>query len=168
MPANRAGVGGWAYCALRPNPGYDARVLDQVGARDAGSKGEETLMSGKLRKARSGSYLRLIPILGLLVAMLALASPAQAQLPSICTEYPDHPSCEVAPDSFDVPPVVGDLGPQGLAGGDNLGNGDGTLPFTGYPVSPLILFAILLLLLGIAARVMAHVSRRFREQGASA
>jgi hypothetical protein len=124
-------------------------------------------MSGKPSKSRGHSLLRLLPVLGLLVAMLALAAPAQAQLPSICAEYPDDPECEVAPTGFDVPPVT-DLGPEGLGGGDNLGTGDGTLPFTGYPVSPLILFAILLLLLGIAARLIAHVSHRFREQNASA
>lgn len=140
----------------------------QVGTKGCGIKGRsETLMSRRLRKTRGGSYLRLLPVLGLLVAMLALAAPAQAQLPSICTEYPDHPSCEIAPEGFNVPPA-GDLGPEGLGGGDNLGNGDGTLPFTGYPVSPLILFAILLLMLGIAARLIAHFSRKYRAQSASA
>ena len=124
-------------------------------------------MSGKSRNLPGGSYIRLLPILGLLVGMLALASPAQAQLPSICEEYPDDPSCDVDPTGFDVPPVT-DLGPEGLGGSDNLGNGNGELPFTGYPVSPLILFAILLLLLGVAARVIAHVSRRAREQSAQA
>lgn len=125
-------------------------------------------MSGKSRTMRGGSYLRLLPILGFLIGMLALAAPAQAQLPSICDEYPDDPSCEVAPTGFDVPPGT-DVGPQNLGDGNNIGsgNGNGELPFTGYPISPLILFAILLLLLGIAARLIAHVSHRIRERGAT-
>ena len=136
-----------------------------------GQRENDTQLSGKPRPAGAPRYLHILLVLGLFAGMLALASPAQAQLPSICAEYPDDPSCDVGPTSFDVPPA-GDLGPEGLAGGANLaGSGDGAggeLPFTGYPVNPLILFALLLLLLGIGARIIAHASRRARETSASA
>ncbi len=109
-----------------------------------------------------------------LVAMLTVVPAAQAgTLPDICTEYPDAPGCEDPGGGGNNPPGGGGGGGDGPGVGPGggsadptqLGGGDGNLPFTGYPVSWLILFALLLLALGLAARtaMAAHrsVQKRF-------
>jgi hypothetical protein len=111
-----------------------------------------------------------------LVAMLSVASPAQAgALPDICVEYPEDPSCELPEPPPPFPP--GDPGDpndpddelpideSGSVDPSQLGDGGGNLPFTGYPVSALILFALLLLLLGLLVRAAIAARRRHAGDG---
>jgi hypothetical protein len=110
-----------------------------------------------------------LPLL-VLLAMVTAASPASAQVD--CAQYPDDPECQ-----GDVGPTGGDTSsnpvgvPFGLPGAGfagpsgDIGSGSGgELPFTGYPVSPLIIFALLLLLLGLAARAAQAAGRKARER----
>jgi hypothetical protein len=80
----------------------------------------------------------------------------------------------------------GDVGPTGGAGDDdsgsealvnlggdgsgptgNLGDGDGSLPFTGYPMTPLILFVLALLATGLAMRGFVTIRERIRARGSA-
>ena len=97
----------------------------------------------------------------LVVALLALTPAAQAQnLPAICAQYPDLPQCL---------PGGGGGGGDGNndPGGDGAGlgpGGDGNLgselPFTGYPLTPLILLLLALLATGIAVRTYLWLRQR--------
>lgn len=102
-----------------------------------------------------------------IAAMLSVAGPAQAQLPGICQQYPDDPSCQQPDHGGDVGPTGGsDSSPSGLGpstGGGNpngTANSSGSLPFTGYPLSPLILLALFLLLAGLVARGIVEARNR--------
>jgi len=108
--------------------------------------------------------------IGALVAMvvacmfLAAASPAQAQGPAICDEYPELPICDDG-GGGDNPDGDGDTGPGGFSGGT--GDGDGSLPFTGYPLTGLILLLLLLLAAGLALRGGVALRDRFARRPAS-
>jgi hypothetical protein len=119
---------------------------------------------------RAGSRI-LVALLGVLLAIL-VAAPAQAQLPSICQQYPNLPQC--------LPGGGGggddDGGDPGAGIGVGAGDGDGTgdlggsgrLPFTGYPVTSLILLALLILLAGLVLRTTQAINHRLRERYARA
>jgi len=110
-------------------------------------------------------------VLGAVAAVLALsfglltAETASAQGPGseFCEEYPDFPGCETGPTGS-----TGTTGPTGVegptgAGGPSAGadaNAAGTLPFTGYPLTALILLLLILLLVGIAIRAYLAVRDR--------
>ena len=89
---------------------------------------------------------------------LAQASTASAQLPAICEEYPNADVCDDDPTGGD------NLGPS--AGGDGTGESGGSLPFTGYPLSALIIFLLALLVAGLALR--AFLAARSRLAGRDA
>jgi hypothetical protein len=89
---------------------------------------------------------------------------ASAQGPGseFCEEYPSIPGCETGP--------TGDTGPTGTTGTTGIqaptaGSVDagGTLPFTGYPLTALILLLLILLLIGLAIR--AYLAVRDRISG---
>jgi hypothetical protein len=110
---------------------------------------------------------RIAAVAALLLAMtglMAVAQPASAQSTAACTEY-----------------VQGGCGPGGGNGGDNpngtgpasagnTGNSHhgGQLPFTGYPLTPLVLLLLLLLLAGIVVRATVAVRDRLRAHQAHA
>lgn len=106
------------------------------------------------------------------VALLGLAfsaAPAAAQLPAICDEYPDLPVCSEdaggGPDDDGSDDDVGGTGSGGgPAGGDG---GGGELPFTGYPLSWLLILMLILLAAGIALRVGLALKERLAERGAT-
>lgn len=107
---------------------------------------------------------RWIVVAGAALAVLALAlavsmtapSAASAQgLPSICDEYPNLPICEEPTGGHHNP--AGPTADQGVAQGE--------LPFTGYPLTPLILLLLLLLLLGLALRAYVEARDRIRARG---
>ena len=106
---------------------------------------------------------RNISVLGILSALLVAcfvlipASSALAQgndLPAICDEYPNLPECVVDPDPPEPDPDPnGNPSANNFGGdGDRAGNGDGNLPFTGYPLTGLILLLVILIATGIAIR----------------
>lgn len=117
----------------------------------------------------------------LVVGGAALFSPvASAQLfkPAICNQYPDLPQCQ------DTGPTNnnghhhhhhhgnGPTNDNGNGPTNNLGNGpsanagnSGTLPFTGYPLTPLILLLLILLLIGLTIR--AYIAVRDRLDGST-
>jgi hypothetical protein len=86
-------------------------------------------------------------------------SAASAQLPSICDEYPQLPECNPPT----IPPPEG-LPPEGPTADQGVGKGE--LPFTGYPLTPLILLLLLLLLIGLAIRAYLEMRDRLRARGA--
>lgn len=117
----------------------------------------------------------LLPLI--LVSILAFAASASAQGSDICAQYPDLPQCvEPIDDGGD-----NDLGNGGGAGGGSLGSGGGgggtlagssgdagaELPFTGYPLSPVVLICLILLVAGITARAGLAIRER-RRAAASA
>jgi hypothetical protein len=90
---------------------------------------------------------------------LIASQPAAAQLPPICEEYPDLPQCEL-PDEEE---------PPGDNDGNNGGNGgtgdtDGNLPFTGYPLTPLLMLAIVLLATALAIRGYIAIRKRLSTE----
>ena len=103
--------------------------------------------------------------IGVLIAMfvacvsLAAASPAQAQQPAVCDEYPDLPICtDPGGGGGDNPDGDDGAGPGVGSGGS--GDGDGSLPFTGYPLTGLILLLLALLALGLAMRGAVAIRER--------
>jgi hypothetical protein len=112
------------------------------------------------------------PLLALVAALVAIAllpDSASAQS-AFCQQYPDDPAClgDVGPGggngAFD--PGVG-FGP-GVGAGDGSGDGAGNLPFTGYPITPLLLLLLILLLIGLALRTYLAVRDRLRKRAAVA
>src|SRR5688500_76223 len=98
----------------------------------------------------------LASVFALLVGMFVFAAvpaTAAAQTPAICYEYPNLPECEDEDEDED------DGGPGGPGAGGPSGeaNAGGELPFTGYPLNPLILILLLLLALGLATRIYLAV-----------
>lgn len=116
-----------------------------------------------------GRHLVTAALVGLLVGALGLvaAAPASAQggLPAICDEYPNLPECQPLPqppDDDPRPDADDDEGPSagvGATGGG--GSGDGKLPFTGYPVTGLVLLLLGLLTLGLMIRGAVALRERF-------
>lgn len=102
-------------------------------------------------------------VLGALATVVAISmtapSAASAQgLPSICDEYPNLPVCDPEPP---VPPGGEEGGPTA----EDQGVDKGELPFTGYPMTPLLLLLLLLLLLGVAIRAYLEMRDRVRARG---
>lgn len=85
-------------------------------------------------------------------------------LPAICDEYPNLPECQPLPEPPDEEPT--DEGPSANNnGGDR--DGDGNLPFTGYPLNGLILLLLVLVASGIAIRAgIAARERLVRDPNA--
>ena len=90
----------------------------------------------------------------------SLTAQAGAQLPAACEQYPDLPQCIDDDGGGDDNGDGGDLGP-----GDGDGTGDlntaGSLPFTGYPMSAIVLLMLALLLAGIAIRAYTAARERY-------
>lgn len=79
-------------------------------------------------------------------------SPASAQgLPDICEQYPDRSIC-IGPVEQGGPDDPSDQGPSSAGDNNGSGNGDGSLPFTGYPLTGIILLLLILLAAGLAIR----------------
>ena len=98
-----------------------------------------------------------------IASMLSMSGLAQAQGLSICEQYPDTPTCQPAGDGGG-PNGPAAANPAGTA--DSLGAASGSLPFTGYPISPMILFALLLILIGLLVRATSAAGRRARTLAA--
>jgi hypothetical protein len=100
---------------------------------------------------------------------LVSANDASAQLPSACDEY-DDPTCIGPVDEVDPDDGTGnnddggDQGPSGIAGS---GDGDGSLPFTGYPLTGLILLLLVLLAAGLAIRGGIAMRERLAREPSS-
>jgi hypothetical protein len=135
-----------------------------------------------------------IGVLALAAAAAALAlsavfaSSAMAQLPPICEQYPQLPQCEVIGDGIPTPggPEDGDFNPSqgpdgediagpgvpiGFPGGPSAGPGapaGGELPFTGYPLTPLLLLLLILLAAGLLIRGYLGARERWRLRHAGA
>jgi hypothetical protein len=93
------------------------------------------------------------------VLSFAWAAAASAQQPAICEQYPQLPIC-VGPgggDGEDDDAVPGGLG----AGGASAGDAGGNLPFTGFPITDLILLLVALLLAGLGIRAAQTLRQRF-------
>ena len=105
------------------------------------------------------------------IAVIVLAFAPSASAQSICDEYPDLPQC-VDPgdgggenpgdgdDEGDEDDVAGGAGPTA-----DLGDGTGELPFTGYPVTPLVLFLLALLAAGVILRSYLYLKQRLADRG---
>ena len=95
---------------------------------------------------------------------LIASQPAAAQLPPICEEYPDLPQCEL-PDEEEPPPGDGDDDGDGDDGGT--GSTDGNLPFTGYPLTPLLMLVIVLFATALAIRGYIAIRKRLAAERGS-
>lgn len=105
-------------------------------------------------------------VLALAYLSLAAASPAEAQLPAFCEQYPNDPACiDPGGGGGDNPDGDGDTGPGAVSAGTG-GDGDGSLPFTGYPLTGLVLLLLALLATGLALRAGMAIRNRMAEQRA--
>jgi hypothetical protein len=97
----------------------------------------------------------------------ATADPASAQQAPICAEYPGLPQCEgPTAGGGDTQGSESGGGANALAGsGGATGEADGTLPFTGYPLTPLLLLLLLLLVTGLTIRAYLAIRDRVRARG---
>jgi hypothetical protein len=87
-------------------------------------------------------------------------APALAQAPAICDQYPNLPQCEE--DEGDEDEDDENQGPgAGSGDGPSAPDAAGALPFTGYPLTALILFMLALLAVGVATR--AYLALRTRR-----
>ncbi len=124
----------------------------------------------------------------------ALAGSAAAQQPAVCDQYPQLPQCQQPTAGGDGLQIPGpsdqddeDRGPIESAGGPSPGDGGGgplagaggpvadvgddargELPFTGYPLTPLILLFLVLLAAGLAIRAYIAARERWRARHAGA
>ncbi len=107
---------------------------------------------------RLGSVSKLCALvtIGAIVWMLG-AGTANAQLPEICVQYPDLPVCELPDNGGGGPNGNNFFPPGGEPGSNSLGE---TLPFTGYPLTPLLLLMLLLLILAALSRAYAEIQER--------
>ena len=98
----------------------------------------------------------------------AAADPAFAQQAPICAEYPGLPQCEepATGGGGDTPGGTNTGGENAVPGsGAATGEADGTLPFTGYPLTPLLLLLLVLLATGLTIRAYLAIRDRVRERG---
>lgn len=115
-------------------------------------------------KNRAGVQTILLGLLMTVAFALFAASPANAQDP--CEQYPNSEDCQggIGPE-----PGGGDDdgnlpgGEDTGAGTGNLGDGDGALPFTGYPLTPLVMLLMILLGLGLMARAYVFARERAKS-----
>lgn len=110
-------------------------------------------------------------------AVLALNASSASAGPSVCEQYPDLPQCGGAPggggdpagggdgDSGDEGPAAGGGDSAGVQGpsADLSGGRGGDLPFTGYPMTALILLLVVLLLAGLGIRSYLAVRDRVAD-----
>lgn len=95
---------------------------------------------------------------------------ASAGQPPICSEYPDLPQCEEGGGNGGENPNPPQEEPDdegGAGGGPGAGPtgdaGGGELPFTGYPLTSLMLLLLILLATGLAIRSYLAVRDRLRS-----
>jgi hypothetical protein len=118
---------------------------------------------------------RLASKFGLVSALLAAVcalilfgpSTASASSAAVCDQYPDLPQCQSAGGGGGgggTSPSGGDGGGGGVPGSADTATGSaataGELPFTGYPLTPLVLFLVILVTGGLTIR--AYVAARDR------
>lgn len=115
----------------------------------------QTISAGKLRASIFAALALLVCVTGLVAA-----DQSQAQLPSICEQYPDRDICIGPVDDADENGNDA-VDPTGAGDGDGTGDADGSLPFTGYPLTGLILLLLALLLAGLTIRAGVAVRERF-------
>jgi hypothetical protein len=96
----------------------------------------------------------------------ATADPASAQQPPICAEYPGLPQCEApAAGGGENPGGGGGGGENAIPGsGGSSGDAGGTLPFTGYPLTSLLLLLLVLLAAGLTIRAYLAIRDRVRAR----
>jgi hypothetical protein len=99
-----------------------------------------------------------------------VADQASAQS-AFCQQYPDDPDCQgdTGPTGGGDEGLLPDFGgglPGGTADADGVDRGE--LPFTGYPLTALILLMLLLLLLGATVRMGLAARDRMRARNAVA
>ena len=97
-----------------------------------------------------------LALVGAMAISGVVAEQANAGLPAICDQYPNLPECEenVTPPGEQPGDEGGPTAEQGAAG---------ELPFTGYPLTPLILLLLALLLAGLAIRTYLAVRDRLAD-----
>jgi hypothetical protein len=114
----------------------------------------------KMTFPNSHPVLRLLGA-GLLVALVLAIAAAPASAQGICDQYPNSPGCGQGPGGGGGNNNDDENGnDENVSPTANLGDGDGNLPFTGYPVTPLVLLLLALLATGLATRGYAAVRER--------
>jgi hypothetical protein len=104
-----------------------------------------------------------------LLAMSAVATQSASADPAICDQYASIPQCDQATGGGGTENPVGSgtdaSAPGGIPGtagpsADLAGGASGELPFTGYPLTPLVLILLLLLIAGLTARAGVAIRDR--------
>lgn len=100
-------------------------------------------------------------------AFMTAVSPATAtaQLPAICAQYPNLPQC-LGPDRDEDDDDDDDDRLGSPTASAPTGGAGGELPFTGYPLNPLILLFLSMLALGLASRSYLAIRERMRTREA--
>ncbi len=120
-----------------------------------------------------GTWRYLFAALAAIVALAVVPAIASAQdLPPICDEYPELPVCsEDGGGDIDDPAdddTSGDIDDETGAALPGSGGDGGSLPFTGYPLTPLLLLLLILLATGLAIRAwIAYRDRRLASASAT-
>jgi hypothetical protein len=137
-----------------------------------------------ITRGRLGVGASLVALLAAAVLLLVLPAAASAQTAAGADEYiPDDPGCSVdmgatvsgttdCPDDKDVkgdndtgvPSSDDDGDSEGLLASTSGGDG-GSLPFTGYPLTSMVLVALALLLAGALLRAGIALRERTRASG---
>ncbi len=115
----------------------------------------------------SSRNLALFAGIALAALTMALWAPS-AEAQNICIEYPDLPQC--------VGPGGGEGNPDGDGDGNGVGVGPsagdlgdgGKLPFTGYPITPLVAILLALIAAGAALRTYLYVRDRLSSGATTA
>jgi len=108
--------------------------------------------------------------LAALLAVLTLGlvkAQAASAAPPICDQYPSLPICEQGHHGGGNHHGNPAGGPAGLGGNGptaNQGSASGELPFTGYPLTPLILLLLALLVIGLTIRTYLYARDRYRTR----
>lgn len=129
--------------------------------------GESTDLSlSQVQLRRSFVVAAILALLAAVIAIAAAPGQAQAQQPAICQEYPNLPICQGpggGGGDDDDRDTDEQQAPAGAGGGGGTGDADGKLPFTGYPITDLLLLLAILLAAGLAIR--AYLAIRERRVG---
>jgi hypothetical protein len=109
----------------------------------------------------------LVTLAAALAFSAATADKASAQGAAICQQYPSLPQCQSPSSGGGGNQGSGEAGAIPGGGGPTAGEqagAKGELPFTGYPLTPLLLLFLILLVAGLTIRSYLAIRDRLRAR----